>query len=77
MNYEGEFELGAGFNLKALWQKWVNRLSKAPKTPEPEQPLWELMAEFTQNLTATEVNQIPRDGATQHDHYIYGTPKRP
>lgn len=77
VNYEGEFELGAGFNLKAVWQKWVNRLSKAPKTPEPEQPLWELMAEFTQNLTATEVNQIPGDGAAQHDHYIYGTPKRP
>ncbi|MFM7449036.1 MAG: hypothetical protein ACKO24_10615 [Leptolyngbyaceae cyanobacterium] len=77
VNYEGEFELGTGFNLKAAWQKWVNRLSKAPKTTEPEQPLWELMAEFTQNLTATEVNQIPGDGAAQHDHYIYGTPKRP
>jgi predicted DNA-binding antitoxin AbrB/MazE fold protein len=23
------------------------------------------------------VSQWPRDGASQHDHYIYGTPKRP
>ena len=22
------------------------------------------------------VSQWPRDGASQHDHYIYGTPKR-
>ena len=23
------------------------------------------------------VSRLPRDGASQHDHYIYGTPKRP
>ncbi|HZU35970.1 MAG TPA: antitoxin family protein [Gemmataceae bacterium] len=23
------------------------------------------------------LDQLPADGAAQHDHYIYGTPKRP
>jgi hypothetical protein len=22
------------------------------------------------------MNRLPKDGASQHDHYIYGTPKR-
>jgi bifunctional DNA-binding transcriptional regulator/antitoxin component of YhaV-PrlF toxin-antitoxin module len=23
------------------------------------------------------LDRLPKDGASQHDHYIYGTPKRP
>ncbi|PZV18105.1 MAG: hypothetical protein DCF22_02350 [Leptolyngbya sp.] len=35
------------------------------------------MAErFAAELTEEELAQLPRDGALEHDHYIYGTPKR-
>ncbi|MGI0485810.1 type II toxin-antitoxin system HicB family antitoxin [Pantanalinema rosaneae CENA516] len=50
----------------------------------PEQPasdstgrsLLDLFAEVTADMTEDEVAQLPKDGAEQHDHYIYGTPKR-
>ena len=29
------------------------------------------------NLPEEIVARLPTDGASQHDHYIYGTPKRP
>ena len=29
------------------------------------------------NLSQEEIDRLPVDGAEQHDHYIYGTPKRP
>jgi predicted DNA-binding antitoxin AbrB/MazE fold protein len=28
------------------------------------------------SLSADVLARLPRDGASQHDHYIYGTPKR-
>ena len=35
------------------------------------------MAErFAAELTEEELAQLPKDGALEHDHYIYGTPKR-
>jgi hypothetical protein len=35
------------------------------------QKLAELLSQFPQNP------DWPEDGAAQHDHYLYGTPKRP
>jgi hypothetical protein len=31
---------------------------------------------ITADMTAEEIAQLPTDGADQHDHYIYGIPKR-
>ncbi|MDX2229977.1 MAG: hypothetical protein NW220_10085 [Leptolyngbyaceae cyanobacterium bins.349] len=39
--------------------------------------LWEIAEEITRDMTPEEIAQLPTDGAEQHDHYIYGTPKRP
>jgi hypothetical protein len=75
VNYEGEFELGTGFNLKAAWERLIGKLRK-PSKQEAESPLWEVFSELTQNMTPEEIAQLPTDGAEQHDHYIYGTPKR-
>lgn len=41
-----------------------------------DRPIWELFEEFTETLPEDTLAQLPRDGAEQHDHYIYGTPKR-
>jgi hypothetical protein len=43
---------------------------KAPK------PIWEVFAD-TEDIPEEEWKKLPTDLATQHDHYIYGTPKRP
>jgi hypothetical protein len=35
----------------------------------------QIAAEFAGDLPDTELAKLPSDGAQQHDHYIYGTPK--
>lgn len=39
-------------------------------------PIWEVAQELMKDLPQEEVEKLPHDGATEHDHYIYGTPKR-
>jgi antitoxin component of MazEF toxin-antitoxin module len=40
-------------------------------------PFWERIAALAADIPAEELDKLPTDGASQHDHYIYGTPKRP
>jgi hypothetical protein len=40
-------------------------------------PIWEKFIEASLEIPDEELDRLPTDGATQHDHYIYGTPKRP
>jgi putative addiction module CopG family antidote len=40
-------------------------------------PIWEVLQEITTSIPEEEWAKLPADGAEQHDHYIYGTPKRP
>jgi Arc/MetJ-type ribon-helix-helix transcriptional regulator len=47
-----------------------------PGTP-PHKPIWEVAEEVRKGVPADEWAGLPADGAEQHDHYIYGTPKRP
>lgn len=42
---------------------------------ETSNSIWNLAQEFIKDLPEEEINKIPTDGALQHDHYIYGTPK--
>jgi hypothetical protein len=44
--------------------------------PTAVKPIWEVFDEITRKVPASELRQLPRDGAEQHDHYIYGWPKR-
>jgi hypothetical protein len=56
-----------------------DKTSVAPSpSPRPEQkPIWEVAEELFGDIPDEELAQLPTDGAAQHDHYIYGTPKRP
>jgi hypothetical protein len=40
-------------------------------------PIWEEIDEIIRAVPAEEFEKLPADGAEFHDHYIYGTPKRP
>ena len=45
---------------------------------ESAQPsLGERIAALARDLPPDVIDSLPDDGASQHDHYIYGTPKRP
>jgi predicted DNA-binding antitoxin AbrB/MazE fold protein len=46
-------------------------------TVEEKQPsLAERIVARARTLPAETLDRLPADGAAQHDHYIYGTPKR-
>ncbi len=38
-------------------------------------PIWEIAENLIEDMSDTEKAEFPRDGAIEHDHYIYGTPK--
>ena len=44
---------------------------------EVRTPIWDTFIEASLEIPDEELDLLPTDGATQHDHYIYGTPKRP
>jgi hypothetical protein len=39
-------------------------------------PLWEIAEEISSQVPLEEWERLPADGADQHDHYLYGSPKR-
>jgi hypothetical protein len=59
-------------SLDAPWAKTNDNQTAAAI----DRPIWEIAQEITQDMTEAEIRQLPSDGAEQHDHYIYGTPKR-
>lgn len=49
----------------------------APEAHEDEQvPFWKRAVELMKDVPNEELDRLPTDGATEHDHYIYGTPKK-
>ena len=42
----------------------------------PGRPLWEIAEEISAQVALEEWEKLPADGAEQHDHYLYGSPKR-
>jgi hypothetical protein len=49
----------------------------AASLPPEGKLLWRVISEAAAALPADVANQLPADGAEQHDHYIYGIPRRP
>lgn len=55
-------------------------IAPAPQEQQAEaahKPIWEVFQEISDSIPEEEWAKLPPDGAEQHDHYIYGTPKRP
>jgi Arc/MetJ-type ribon-helix-helix transcriptional regulator len=63
-----------------LLQQLRQAEANPPATSEASQehmPLWEEIQELTADVPAEEWDKLPSDLAEQHDHYLYGTPRRP
>jgi Arc/MetJ-type ribon-helix-helix transcriptional regulator len=43
---------------------------------QPRKPIWERILERSAAIPDEEWDKLPTDLAEQHDHYLYGTPKR-
>ena len=56
----------------------VSHPAAGPEQPaEARKPIWEQILEMTADVPDEEWDKLPTDLAEQHDHYLYGTPKRP
>jgi len=45
-------------------------------TQEIDIPIWESFTNFAQSLPPEVIDRLPTDGAANHDHYLYGSPKQ-
>ncbi len=50
--------------------------TKNTRYTQPQKPIWQVVQELMADVPPEILDQLPTDGASQHDHYIYGTPKR-
>jgi hypothetical protein len=39
-------------------------------------PIWDVMLDNVKDVSPEEFAKLPPDGASEHDHYLYGHPKR-
>jgi hypothetical protein len=50
--------------------------STLPETHKAEsRPIWEVMLDNIEGIGPEEFARLPKDGASEHDHYLYGHPK--
>ncbi len=70
-----------GVSTEALVREALDRiLTDAPNEPqEPKResrPIWEVIGGSMKDVPPEDLALLPRDGASQIDHYVYGVPKR-
>lgn len=46
------------------------------KTENSSATIWEKIQARVQSVPQSELAKVPSDAAAQHDHYLYGTPKK-
>ena len=62
-----------GLSLEA----WIEKLAEPPAAASrPRRHISEIIRENMSRVPAEIMATMPTDGASQHDHYIYGWPKR-
>ena len=62
-----------GLTLEA----WLRKLAGEERpTPAPHRHISEVIVENMQSIPPDVMASMPKDGASQHDHYIYGWPKK-
>jgi predicted XRE-type DNA-binding protein len=61
--------------LSHLDQQVIISVVPVPKGND-RRPIWEKVAEISASVPAEEWAKLPTDLAANHDHYLYGAPKR-
>ena len=63
------------------WRTFQRQRQKPAAAPtlavKDARPIWELIEEDNRTTPPEVWDDLPTDLATQHDHYLYGTPKLP
>jgi hypothetical protein len=71
--------------MRQLRQELDSELAARASPPQPatiepapiRKAVWERILERSAAIPDKEWDKLPSDLAEQHDHYLYGTPKRP
>jgi hypothetical protein len=58
-------------------EDWLQKLAQEerPATP-PDRHIADVIVENMRDVPLEVMARMPQDGASQHDHYIYGWPKK-
>jgi hypothetical protein len=71
---EQEAELKAQAEARGLSvQEWLLQLASERGG---QTPFWKRILDLVDTMPPEAFDGLPKDGASEHDHYIYGTPKR-
>jgi len=81
---EKEAALKAQAHARGLTvEQWLLQLAEQSGEPLPPasqdfdgRPVWEIIVDNMKNVPQEDIAALPRDGAGQIDHYVYGLPKR-
>ncbi len=56
--------------------EFVQKLKQRQAPSQYERPIWEVIQETSAQVSDEAWSDVPTDGAEQHDHYLYGAPKK-
>ena len=52
------------------------RDEQQPRPSETTRPIWEIIEEISRQAPPGTWDDVPTDGSLNHDHYLYGAPKK-
>lgn len=65
-----------GLSLEEWLQKLAEQAAPVEALERPLQSVADIILSSMRNIPAKIMATMPEDGASQHDHYIYGWPKK-
>lgn len=67
-----------GMTVEGLAEMVLRRHVEETRTPAGSEqcPIWEVITDLMKDVPDEVFDRLPKDGASQVDHYIYGVPKR-
>jgi methylase of polypeptide subunit release factors len=75
--FDGVDRPGVGCTFRGYPPGWSSRPVEPSVTlPDDNRPIWERIASLAERLPEEAIADLPKDGASQHDHYLYGAPKK-
>lgn len=68
-----------GVSIDVLLQRLADQYAQSrlsPADPRSHRPVWEVITDSMKAVPPEVFERLPQDGASEHDHYLYGSPKR-